>query len=95
MADIFLDLDGTLTDPKPGITGAIAAAMAALKLPCPDAEELTWAIGPPLIDTFAKLGAPDPDKALDEYRRVYTDQGLFDATVYPGILDALDTLNIR
>jgi phosphoglycolate phosphatase len=55
---IFLDLDGTLIDPKPGIVGSIAGALRRLDLAVP--EDLTWAIGPPLLESFAALGAPDP-----------------------------------
>lgn len=82
---VFLDLDGTLTDPKPGITGSIVYAMGKLGLPCPPADDLTWAIGPALVDTFAKLGAADPDQALAYYREVYADTGLFENRVYDGI----------
>ncbi len=53
---------------------------------------MTWAIGPALIDTFAKLGAPDPEAALDAYRAVYTAGGLFDNKVYDGIPEALTAL---
>ena len=89
---VFLDLDGTLTDPKPGITGSIAHAMAKLGLPCPPADELTFAIGPALLDTFARLGAPDPEQALEYYREVYATTGLLENRVYDGIPEVLTTL---
>ena len=89
---VFLDLDGTLTDPKPGITRSIVHAMTTLGLDCPPADTLTWAIGPALVDTFTKLGAPDPEAALTAYRAVYTDTGLFENRVYDGIPEALQTL---
>jgi phosphoglycolate phosphatase len=92
MAAIFLDLDGTLTDPKPGITGAVRHALRALGLPVPDADALEWVIGPPLLDSFARLGASDPHAALAIYREHYMDHGLFDARVYDGIPDAIETL---
>ncbi|MEL7116522.1 MAG: HAD hydrolase-like protein [Pseudomonadota bacterium] len=87
---VFLDLDGTLTDPKEGIVGSITKALRTLELPVP--EDLTWAIGPPLVDSFEKLGAPDPLHALEIYRADYGDGGLLRATVYPGIADALSRL---
>ena len=52
---LFLDLDGTLTDPKPGITRCVQFALEQLGEPAPPADELTWCIGPPLQDSFAKL----------------------------------------
>jgi phosphoglycolate phosphatase len=92
MAAVFLDLDGTLTDPKPGITAAVRHALSSLGLDAPDADDLTWTIGPPLVDSFARLGAPDPQAALALYRAHYTAGGLFDAVLFPGILPALSHL---
>lgn len=89
MAAIFLDLDGTLTDPKPGITAAVRHALLSLGLSAPSSDELAWTIGPPLIDSFRRLGAPDPQAALDLYRAHYNAGGLYDATVFPGILPSL------
>lgn len=47
MYAVFLDLDGTLVDPKPGITAAIRYAMGELGAEdIPEADDLTWCIGP-------------------------------------------------
>ena len=51
-AAAFFDLDGTLTDPKPGITACIRHALAGLGRAAPPADELLWCIGPPLPKTF-------------------------------------------
>jgi phosphoglycolate phosphatase len=93
MAAIFLDLDGTLTDPKPGITGAVRHALLTLGLPAPHPDDLTWTIGPPLIDSFRRLGAPDPEEALGLYRAHYNAGGLYDAVVFPGIPASLDMMH--
>ncbi|MFV2001960.1 MAG: HAD hydrolase-like protein [Paracoccaceae bacterium] len=90
--NVFLDLDGTLSDPAPGITRSVAYALQKLGLPVPPLDELTWVIGPALVDSFAKMGAPDPQAALAHYRERYTDVGLFENSVYCGINDALQTL---
>ncbi len=92
MSTIFLDLDGTLTDPKPGITGAVRHALDTLGLDSFTADQLEWVIGPPLLDSFTKLGASDPHQAFALYRAHYTDGGLYDCTIYDGIHDALETL---
>ncbi len=86
---VYWDLDGTLTDPKKGITESIQFALRELGLPVPEVNELTWCIGPALVWSFERLGAPDPQLALEHYRAVYTTKGLFDCTIYDGILDAL------
>lgn len=89
---IFWDLDGTLTDPKPGITGSVIKALNDLGLPAPSADDLEWVIGPALLWSFEKLGAPDPQAALDAYRKHYTGGGMYDCTVYDGIPRVLDDL---
>ena len=56
MDAIFFDLDGTLTDPKPGITRSIQYALQKLDHPAiPTEDELTWCIGPPLRASFVRL----------------------------------------
>ena len=56
MDAIYFDLDGTLTDPKPGITRSIQYALQRLDHPTiPTEDELTWCIGPPLRTSFVRL----------------------------------------
>lgn len=92
MKTVFLDLDGTLTDPKPGITLSAVYALEKVGVPAPPAEELTWMIGPALLWSFEKLGVPDPQAALEAYRERYTDTGLFENRVFDGIPEVLSTL---
>ena len=93
MANIFLDLDGTLIDPAPGITRSFIHTLTTLGLKAPAPEDLTWVIGPALIDSFARVGAPDPAAALEVYRAQYSKAGLFEARVYDGISEALRGLS--
>lgn len=92
MRTIFWDLDGTLTDPKPGITQSFIYALEKLGMPTPTPDELEWVIGPALLDSFAKLGVKDPQVGVDFYRERYTKDGLFENRVYDGILGLLSTL---
>lgn len=89
MRTVFLDLDGTLTDPKPGITKSFIYALAKLGLPTPAPNDLEWVIGPALIDSFIQLNVPDPQAAIALYRERYTDVGLFENRVYDGIPELL------
>lgn len=89
---VFLDLDGTLTDPKPGITKSFIYALEKLGLPTPAPDDLEWVIGPALLDSFAQLGVEDPQVAVDYYRERYTRDGLFENSVYEGIPDLLSGL---
>jgi len=95
MDAIYFDLDGTLTDPKPGITRSIQYALRKLDHhTIPTEDELTWCIGPPLRASFAKiLGTEDSaDLAVSLYRERFSDTGLYENGVYDGIGDVLTTL---
>jgi phosphoglycolate phosphatase len=85
---LLLDLDGTLTDPKLGITNCIHYALERMGLTAPPADELHWVIGPPLIESFRILvGHDDGEHALALYRERYGTLGMFENAVYPGIAD--------
>ena len=92
MSTIFWDLDGTLTDPKPGITKSFIYALEKLDMPTPSPDELEWVIGPALLDSFAQLGVNDPQVGVDLYRERYTKDGLFENSVYDGIPELLSRL---
>ena len=95
MNTVFLDLDGTLTDPAEGIFSALNYALTQLGHAPLDPATMGWVIGPALLDTFARLGVADPQLAVDHYRVQYTDTGLFQNTPYPGIFNALEGLRAQ
>ncbi|SMF13321.1 phosphoglycolate phosphatase [Tistlia consotensis] len=97
MESLFFDLDGTLTDPKPGIVGCIRHALGCLALPVPEAEDLTWCIGPPLHDSLASLcGSPELGaRALAHFRERFGTVGLYENAVYPGIAELLAELGAQ
>ncbi len=90
---LLFDLDGTLTDPKPGITRSIQFALTELKRPAPSEDELAIYIGPPLRKSFAYMLETDDSALIEEalrlYRVRYGDIGLFENQVYPGIPELL------
>jgi phosphoglycolate phosphatase len=95
MDAIYFDLDGTLTDPKPGITRSIQYALQRLDHPAmPTEDELTWCIGPPLRASFVRLlGAEtSADLAVSYYRERFSDIGLYENGVYDGIGEVLTSL---
>jgi phosphoglycolate phosphatase len=95
MDAIYFDLDGTLTDPKPGITRSIQYALQRLDHPTmPTEDELTWCIGPPLRASFVRLlGAEtSADLAVSYYRERFSDVGLYENGVYDGIGEVLTSL---
>ena len=93
---VFFDLDGTLTDPKEGITGSIQYALMKLGETVPSQDELTWCIGPPLLDSFAQLaGAQRAQEGVDWYRERFSTLGKFENKVYAGIPEVLEVLSAR
>src|SRR5690349_2405504 len=91
MQTIYFDLDGTLTDPKPGITGSIQYALKKLGVAVPSQDELSWCIGPPLHASLKTLIGTEAlaDQALLLYRERFSEVGLFENSPYPGIHDTL------
>jgi phosphoglycolate phosphatase len=91
---IFFDLDGTLTDSRPGITRSIQHALERLGLPVPEADALTWCIGPPLVQCFTTLLGSDVQAAaaIVHYRERYGTVGMYENEVYAGIPETLAAL---
>ncbi len=85
----LLDLDGTLSDSRPGIAACFRHALTELGHDASTAADLTWAVGPPIAVSLARLlkpfGDDRVDQALEIYRAQYSATGLYDCTVYPGV----------
>ena len=96
MSAILFDLDGTLTDPKIGITGCIQYAIAELGNQPPTIDELLWCIGPPLTSSFAKLLETEDqvliNRAISLYRDRFSRVGLFENELYPEIPKAIASI---
>ena len=94
---IFFDLDGTLTDPKVGITRCIRYALRELGVTPPEADDLTWCIGPPLLDSFNAILGDDAlaEAALNHYRARFSEVGLFENRLYAGVAESLQRLSRR
>ena len=90
---LLFDLDGTLTDSKPGIVRCLRFAVERLGLACPPDEVLTSFIGPPLRGTLSTLLATSDaaliDEALALYRDEFSARGLFENQVYEGVPEML------
>jgi phosphoglycolate phosphatase len=90
---LLFDLDGTLTDPREGITRCIAHALEKMGRQAPPLDDLLFAIGPPLRGSFAKLLATEDggavEAAIAAYRERFSTIGLFENALYPGTRDTL------
>jgi len=90
---ILFDLDGTLTDPKEGITRCIRHALHCLQVDSPPLDRLNWCIGPPLTISFANLLNTQDETLLDRavryYRERFSHIGIFENKLYPGVAPSL------
>ena len=93
MYDIILfDLDGTLTDPKPGITKSVQYALQKMGIVEEDLEKLTTFIGPPLVTSFKEfynMSHDEANQALQYYREYFSTVGLYENAVYDGMKQLL------
>jgi phosphoglycolate phosphatase len=82
-AAVLVDLDGTITDPAPGILASYRQALAAVgREPQPDAD-LRWVIGPPLRVSFARfVEAGEVETVLSHYRAHYSAGAMYDLAVH-------------
>ncbi|MCO8162410.1 HAD family hydrolase [Pseudomonas sp. 21LCFQ010] len=94
--NILFDLDGTLTDPRLGITRSIQFALGKLGIDEPDITRLEHFIGPPLLQQFMQSYAMDEAKAWEAvnfYRERFKVTGLYENLVFDGIPQLLETLS--
>lgn len=92
---ILFDLDGTLTDPYLGITNSIIYSLKKLNIDPPENKALIPFIGPPLQESYEIYYNLKDEKNLEAvrlYREYYSDKGMFENAVYPGIKLLLDAL---
>lgn len=92
---ILFDLDGTLTDPKLGITSSVQYALRALGIEEPSLDKLEPFIGPPLADSFREFYGLDEgqiETAIAKYRERFNDRGIYENEIYPGIAEMLAAL---
>jgi phosphoglycolate phosphatase len=96
---VLFDLDGTLTDSRPGILRSTREAIRRLNEatgeshPIPEESALNFMIGPPLRESFTKLvGAERAEMMLGFYRERYLPIGMFENKVYDGVPEALEAL---
>ncbi|AHF65223.1 MULTISPECIES: HAD family hydrolase [Pseudomonas] len=93
--NILFDLDGTLTDPRLGITRSIQFALAKLGIDEPDITRLEHFIGPPLLQAFMQFYEMDEARAWEAvgfYRERFKVTGLYENQVFDGVPELLETL---
>lgn len=95
---VLFDLDGTLTDPKEGITKSVQYALKSFDIDEPDLDKLEPFIGPPLRDSFREfygIDGADTEKAVAVFRERFETIGIKENKIYPGIAQLLHSLKDR
>jgi phosphoglycolate phosphatase len=96
MRHLFLDLDGTLTDPAPGIGACFLHSARALGHTTLTEANVRRYIGPPIREAFGEILGTQEVGRIEEAVRIYRERfasiGLFENSVYPGVPDALARL---
>lgn len=94
---VLLDLDGTLSDSEPGIMRSLQWACELEGFPIPTEEQVRSVIGPPFELGLPSIGIPDDalSRVINRYRERYEEIGLYENTLYEGIVNMLDALSIN
>lgn len=92
---MLFDLDGTLTDPREGITRCVQYALACQGERVENLSSLECYIGPPLKQAFMRFHGFDEaaaTQAVADYRVRFEDVGMYENSVYDGIPELLGDL---
>lgn len=95
MKYILMDLDGTITNPKIGITKSIQYALKHMNIHIEDLDSLCKHIGPPLREGFMEFyqfTQEEATVAIKKYREYFEVTGLYENEVYEGMEQLLSTL---
>lgn len=95
---VLFDLDGTLTDPKEGITKSVQFALRSFGIEEKNLDKLEPFIGPPLSDSFRDFYGFDETKvkqAITSYREYFEKTGIFQNKIFEGMERMLENLQKR
>ena len=93
--NLLFDLDGTLTDPKVGITKSVQHALSAFGIEGKNPDDLCCFIGPPLKEAFMEFYGFEEEqagRAVSLFREYYSAEGWLENEVYAGIEGLLQAL---
>ena len=95
---ILFDLDGTLTDPREGITSCVQYALKSFGIEEENLDKLEPFIGPPLIESFKQFYGFSQEQAVaaqEKYRERFSLTGWQENELYPGMDTMLKILSER
>ena len=78
---ILFDLDGTISDPKVGITKSVQYALQKMNIDEPDLDKLECFIGPPIQASFPEFyhfNESETQRAIEYYRERFKEKGMYE-----------------
>lgn len=95
---ILFDLDGTLSDPKIGITKSVQYGLSKMGIIEENVDDLEHFIGPPLEASFMEgyqMTQTEARQTIAFYRERFTEKGMFENELYDGIIPLLESLKVQ
>lgn len=92
---VIFDFDGTIADTKEGIIKGAGYALRKCGIAVENDEELSVFVGPALwyaFETYYGFDKTRQDEAVAYYREYYTSRGIYEARLYEGIKELLQSL---
>ena len=92
---IIFDLDGTLIKSEEGLYDSITYALEQSGVDPGDRKDMKRMIGPVLWESFQKfynMSAEEADRANTYFVEAYEKEGIYNASVYEGVENMLETL---
>lgn len=89
---VIYDVDGTLIDPIQGVKHALDIMADQLGWRRITVQEMEGVIGPPMKKTLMRiygLSETDATKFVSLFRKIYTEETLFECVMYPGVLEMM------
>ena len=89
---IFFDLDGTVVNSQEGVINSVVYSLKKLGKQVLSKEILKKFIGPPLVDSYMNYCGLDREtalKAIEVYRENYREKGLFEYSLYDGVVELI------
>lgn len=85
---LMFDLDGTLTDPREGITKSVQYALQCMGIREENLTKLEPFIGPPLLESFREyydFSVEQAREAVEYYREYFSVTGVYQNRLFDGV----------
>lgn len=89
---LSFDLDNTLINNREGIANSFNYALKKYNVPTIERLEIEEMIGTPLDDMFKRVSDFNPQKLSSAFREYYSEKGIYQGCLLPGVKETLEEL---